>query len=98
GFVAVRQKMIGDGSIAVEKRAMPGEAYQDRVVALRDPDLAAFTAFEIALVDEFIQGFWGESGNELSRLTHRYRGWLVAKALGDPIPYQAVFLSDEPPT
>lgn len=70
----------------------------DRVVPLRDPDLSLFTGEEIALVDSIIQTCSAASATDLSEMTHSYRGWRMARNLKDTIPYEAVFLSDEPPT
>lgn len=70
----------------------------DRVVPRREPDLSLFTAEEIALVDSVIESCRGATAADLSAATHGYRGWLMALHLKDTIPYEAVFLSDEPPT
>lgn len=94
----VRDKMIRSGQLAIEKRPfydMP--LPQERFVALRNPDLSLFRPEEIALVDEIIRRYWGLGGAQIARITHRYRGWRIAK-LGGTIPYDAVFLSDEPLT
>jgi hypothetical protein len=71
------------------------EMTQQRVVALRDPDMSLFSSEEIALVDSVIDAWADSTGTEMSEVTHGYRGWLVARELRDTIPYPAVFLSDE---
>ena len=68
---------------------------QQRLVALRDPDLSLFSGEEIALVDQVIEYLRGKSAKEVSELSHN-RAWWVAK-LGGSIPYEAAFISDENP-
>ncbi len=98
-LVPVREKMKASGDLAV----IPIPYYdmprpQERPIALRDADLSSFKPEEIALVDAIIQQFWGKSAAEITKMTHRYRGWRIAKKIRDTIPYTAVFLSDEPLT
>jgi hypothetical protein len=73
-----------------------GKYQQKRVVPLRAPDLSLFSAEDIAIVDEMIQGLWQRTATAVSELSHGI-AWKVA---GDRerIPYEAVFLSDEPLT
>jgi hypothetical protein len=93
----IRADMQKDHDIVVVNATRFG-FQQDRVVPLREPNLSLFSAEEIALVDSAIQSFWGVTATDLSEVTHGYRGWLMANRLKEIIPYQAVFLSDEPPT
>lgn len=94
----IQDRMASDGEIALENRLTRDMTIQRRVVALREPDLSGFKPEEVSLIEQIIQGFWGASGIQLSRLTHTYSGWRIAKRIGDEIPYTSVFLSDEPPT
>jgi antitoxin SocA-like protein len=98
GFPQTRDEMVEARDIALEKLPSGVRGPQYRIVALRDPDLAAFTATEIALVDQWIDALRNVDPFVISEVTHGYRGWRVAPALGDTIPYGAVFLSDSPPT
>lgn len=66
---------------------------QQRLVALRDPDLSLFSGEEIALVDQVIEYLRGKTAREVSELSHD-RAWRVAK-MGGAIPYEAAFLSNE---
>ena len=65
---------------------------QQRLVALRDPDLSLFSGEEIALVDQVIEYLRGKSAKEVSELAHN-RAWRVAK-MGGSIRYEAAFVSD----
>lgn len=98
-LVPVRDAMKADGEIAIEPKYTVGwDPRYSRVVPLRKFDLSEFSADEIALVDSVIEMFKEWDGTGLSKETHEYRGWLIAPYLGATIPYEAVFLSDEPPT
>lgn len=68
---------------------------QQRLVALREPDLSLFSGEEIALVDQVIELLRGKSAKDVSELSHN-RAWRVAK-MGGSIPYEAAFISDENP-
>jgi len=93
----IRAEMQKDNDIVLAHPTRFGFQH-DRVVPLRDPNLSLFTADEIALVDSVIEGCWNATATDLSEVTHGYRGWRMARNLKDLIPYEAVFLSDEPPT
>jgi hypothetical protein len=98
-LVPVRDSMVEGGEIHIWKRPQsPTHRPQERILPEREPDLSVFSPQEVALVDLLIQNFWGQSGEQMSQLTHGYRGWRIARSERDTIPYGAVFLSDEPPT
>jgi len=95
-LVPVREEMKEKGDIIIEQRERYGLP-QQRIIALRAPDLSKFSAENISLVDDVIQILWGRSAKAVSDLTHGYRGWKIA-ADKEEIPYEAVFLSNEGPT
>jgi hypothetical protein len=66
------------------------------VLPLQDPTFDLFTARDISIVDEWIKFFWNKSAKEVSRYSHG-NAWNLA-TLGEPIPYEAVFISDDPVT
>lgn len=66
---------------------------QKRIVARREPDLALFSAAEIALVDEIIRILLDNDGREVSELSHRFIGWQAASDQ-ENIPYETVFVGD----
>jgi len=98
GFVEIQNSMVENRDIALEKFPPGRGEPKYRIVALRDPNFSAFTPQEIALVDQWIDELRDVDPYEISEVTHGYRGWRIAPALGETIPYGAVFLSDEPPT
>jgi hypothetical protein len=94
-LLPVRRDLLNEGAIEIEKRAM-GNRVQMRVVPLRKAYLELFTGDELALVDEVINELWNQSADEASNASHDIR-WRTLK-LKDDIPYEAVFLSNEPLT
>lgn len=64
---------------------------QKRLLALVEPNLDAFTADEIALVDAFIHQYWNYNGSDMSHLSHEHLGWQLAD-LGEPIPFEVGFV------
>lgn len=71
---------------------------QKRLVALRSPVLGLFSANEIAIVDDVIEGLRDRNASEVSRLSHILSiGWKLAK-MRETIPYESVFVSADVPT
>lgn len=68
-----------------------------RTVNLRQPNLEVFTAQQVALVDQIIEAFKESDGDHLSLISHKMPCWIMPR-LGETIPYEMVFLSDEEPT
>ena len=63
-------------------------------MSLRAPDLTLFSDKQIELVDEVIQELWASTASAVSRQSHG-KAWDIA-AHRQLIPYEAVFLSDDP--
>ena len=83
-------------AIVVEKKRFNFK--QKRILPLRDPDLSSFTAEEIALVDEVIDGLRPFNATNISALSHQIAvGWQLAGE-GEDIPYESVFISNDPLT
>ena len=91
----LRDEMEADGAIALKKKEHYGHS-QHRIVSLRDPDFNRLNARDIALVDDVIGMLWERSATEVSKISHD-RAWRNALE-GEPIPYEAAFVSDEPLT
>lgn len=93
-LIPVRKRLETRKEAAVQRVDFLGKE-QQRLVALRDPDLSIFSGEEIALVDQVIEYLRGKTAKEVSELSHN-RAWRVAR-MGGSIPYEAVFISDENP-
>jgi hypothetical protein len=93
-LLPVRKQLEARKEAAVQRVDFLGKE-QQRLVALRDPDLSLFSGEEIALVDQVIVYLRRKSAKDVSELSHN-RAWSVAK-MGGSIPYEAAFISDENP-
>jgi hypothetical protein len=68
-----------------------GAYEQKKPIALRAPELTAFTGAEIALVDELISAFWDLDASQISDRSHEEIGWRLA-TLQEDIPYETAFV------
>ena len=89
------KKMQGrDIDIAIGKS---GPYIQNKIIALREPDLSLFSPDMISHVDTVIDEVCNKrsfTANQLSELSHRNMGWLVTSN-GEHIPYETVFVKDK---
>jgi hypothetical protein len=89
----VQRDMIKSQEIGIKRNGR-----EKRVVALREPDLRAFTGTEIAYVNDAIDAFQSHIARDLSDLTHGFPGWLAAwresQATGKAvvIPYPSILI------
>lgn len=93
-LVPVRNEMEADGDIALAEVVGRGGYIQKKIVPLRAANLDVFSAADIAVVDDVIDALWGKTAKGVSNLSHG-KAWEVASD-GQPLPYEAVFLSDDP--
>ena len=93
-MLCIRKTMLDAQSIKVEFRQY-FNGVQQRVVALREPDISIFSTDEIGIVDETISVLWNMSARQASDLSHTEIGWKVARP-GETIPYQTAWLSSDP--
>ena len=97
-LVPIRADMIEDEDCRLE-----AWAHQERIVALRDPDLTLFSERELSLVNEVIEALRDTTTDEVSDLSHRFAGWLAAVREGEAIgrhvsiPYSAALVEQVNP-
>jgi hypothetical protein len=96
-LLPIRESLEHSKSIAVQDVPLQSGNAMVRTLALRKANLEAFTADEIALVDDLIDKHWDDDADSISRTSHNYVGWKMTKN-GDSIPYGSIFLSDAPLT
>lgn len=65
-----------------------------RTVNLRRPDLSVFKPEHISLVDSLIEKLEAADHDVISAVSHQMPCWIIP-SLGQTIPYELVFLSDE---
>lgn len=96
-LVPVREEMQNNRELAIQETTLDPKMARKRPVNLRAANLTLFSAEEIALVDQILE--WGKAANasDVSRYTHDWHGWIAAQE-GETIPYETVFISDDPLT
>jgi uncharacterized phage-associated protein len=92
----IRNALIEAGDAKIENRATFA-GVQNRLVALRRPDLSHFDAAQIALVDEVIDELRPLTGQGVSDLSHQEFGWLSSYE-HEEIPYGTAWVGSEPLT
>ena len=92
-LVPVRARLVGNGDIVVQERSV-FKRTQKRIVPMRKANYTLFTAKQIALVDEMISDLWGDNAITVSEQSHG-KAWEIARDR-QSIPYESIFLSDEP--
>jgi hypothetical protein len=88
------QMLIEDGAAREVERDYFGRA-QKRLIALRHPDLSAFSGDEIAAVDTIIRQVWGKNAKQTSELSHDDPGWRAVE-MAETIPMGMAFVVSEP--
>lgn len=96
-LVPVRDCLIAKNELRIEPRVTSFGRKQNRTIALREPNLEVFSAEQISLVNDVIDSLSGCSATDVSELSHRQVGWKMTKN-GETIPYNSIFVSDEPLT
>lgn len=95
-LLPVKRMLLETGAAIEKPRSFFGKQ-QKQLVALREANLSLFTARQIALVDRIVRREWGKSAKQMSDETHGL-AWKIAGQNGTRIPYEAVYISDEPIT
>jgi uncharacterized phage-associated protein len=96
-LIPIRRQMENAGELAIQETALDPEMKRKKPINLRAADLSVFDAEEIALVDKVIEVCQNASASGVSRYTHHWHGWIAAID-GETIPYETVFISDDPIT
>jgi hypothetical protein len=89
---AALEAMVTEGLCAWAVRDSIGYQ-QEKLIALREPDLELFSGEELDLIRRTIQELWPMTAKEVSDLSHRFAGWQAA-AMGEEIPYNTIFVGE----
>jgi hypothetical protein len=92
-LLPVRERMIKNKDLIIKPNRIFENKEQHRSIALRPANLSLFTASEISIVDQVIRELWDKNANEVSLMSHDISWEIYAE--NDPIPYEAVHLSNE---
>ncbi len=89
-------ELVSKGEARID--TLGSEPYaQKRTVALREPEMDAFTPGEVEIVDMVIDALANANAKQTSDFSHRAIGWQIVDDYDD-IPYHTVFLSHAPAT
>ncbi|MGA2714678.1 MAG: Panacea domain-containing protein [Bryobacteraceae bacterium] len=80
-------------------RVVPDKVHgyaRDRVVPIRPPAPGIFPTEQIDIVEKYVRRFWNMTAKAVSEYSHGM-AWKLAE-LNELIPYEAVFISDDPVT
>ena len=92
-LVQVRNALLKDAAVTIQERRYYSKV-QLRVIPLRKANRDLFTDRQLDVVDELIDEFWGQLAIKVSEDSHG-KAW-EGREMGQSIPYQAIFLSDDP--
>jgi hypothetical protein len=94
-YERMQQEMVRESLIRIVERRVY-DYNRQRVLPLREPNFDLFDARQISIVDQWIHFFWNKTAKEVSEFSHG-KAWKIAR-LNELIPYEAVFISDDPVT
>jgi hypothetical protein len=94
-YPRIQQEMVRDNHIKIFSRRAYDHSSQ-RLLPLRRPDFDVLSARDISVVDGWILAFWNMTAKQVSEYSHG-KAWKIAGE-SELIPYEAVFISDEPVT
>lgn len=89
-LLPIQQEMESDGDLKI-RPGLRGAFMQKKPIALRQPNLHAFTGAEIALIDQLVAALWDLGAVDVSDLSHNHLGWQLAQER-EEIPYETVFV------
>lgn len=96
-LLPIREEMIEDDQLTLERRG-----YQERIVALVEPDLQVFTKDELTIIDRVIEALRETDAEEVSGLSYKFLGWQAAhvetlvSGHNTSIPYGTVWVGKVP--
>jgi integrase len=89
----VLSEMQSDNLIRIE-RARVIDFFEQRPVALVEPNLTLFSRSDLSYFDRAVAIYWDKTGKETSDASHG-AAWRTREN-GAPMPYESAFLSDDP--
>lgn len=89
----MENEMLRDGLIRIVRKAVY-EKLRQRVLPLQEPTFHLLSARDISIVNEWIRFFWNMTATRVSQYSHG-KAWKLAQTSA-LIPYEAVFISNEP--
>jgi hypothetical protein len=94
-FPRIQEEMVRDNQIKIFSRRVYEHSSQ-RLFPLQAPTFDFLSARDISVVDGWIHFFWNKTAKEVSEYSHG-KAWKITME-SELIPYEAVFISNEPVT
>jgi hypothetical protein len=94
-MVPIRRMMVDSGRIRLEERPYFNGMIQRIIPTPRVLTPKLLSSEEVAIVDEVLVALAGKTAREVSDMSHRELGWILARP-GETIPYETAWLSSEP--
>ena len=94
-FPRIQEEMLRDNQIKIFSRRVYEHSSQ-RLFPLQEPTFDFVSARDISIVDGWVRFFWNKTAKEVSEYSHG-KAWKIATE-SELIPYEAIFISDEPVT
>ena len=94
-FPRIQEEMLRDNQITIHSRRVYEHSSQ-HLFPLQEPTLDALSARDISIVNGWVRFFWNKTAKEVSEYSHG-KAWKITRE-SELIPYEAVFISDEPVT
>lgn len=94
-YPRIQEEMLQNKLIKIFSRRVYEHSSQ-RVLPLREPMLEMLSGRDVSIVAGWIRFFWNKTAKEVSEYSHG-KAWKIARE-SELIPYEAVFISDEPVT
>lgn len=94
-FLSARRELIKEGRIAIEHRPYFNGVQKRPVVVGSGSQRASFSAEQTQIVTSIVKYFQGMSARDVSDISHREPGWILAEDRAN-IPYETAWLSQDP--
>lgn len=90
------EEMQQENLIRIDKKKIHGAVARERVIPIRPPAPGIFSTEEIDIIENYVRLFSRMTASAVSEYSHGM-AWKLAE-LNELIPYDAVFISDDPVT
>jgi uncharacterized phage-associated protein len=90
-------KMVRRKDIAIRRESTRFDNEREVTLALRDPDVTVFTSPELDIVYKVLAHSKDMAGSDLSKITHKFPGWELAREK-EVIPYPVALVGNRHPT
>lgn len=89
-LLPIRQQLVADGDAVIEDDVFNNYP-QQRLTPTRAADTSLFTKDELEAVDRVVKELWGQTGSQVSAVSHEEMGWRMVEE-GETIPFLAAYL------